>query len=1115
MQYGREAMVEPARRERKLVTVVFVDLVGFTSRAEALDPEDVEAFLKPYLDRVRAELERFGGTVEKFIGDAVMAVFGAPQAHEDDPERAVRAALAIRDWAREGHVDVRIGVNTGEVLVSLDARAEAGESLVTGDVVNTAARLQSGGPVNGILVGAQTYRATRRVIDYRQAEPVRAKGKAEPVPAWEALQARAGIGIDARQLARAKLVGRAHELGVLSDVLAGVRAKRTPWLVTLVGVPGIGKSRLVFELLGVAEKAPDLIFWRQGRCLPYGDGVSLWALAEVMKAHAGILETDSADDAESKLRRAVLETAGEGPEAEWVLGHLRPLVGLAGDGSGGAGRSSESFFAWRRFLEAIAAKRPLVIVLEDLHWADDRFLDFVAHLLEWTEEVPMLMLCTARPELLSRRPGWGSGRPNALNLQLSPLSDQETDELLRSLLEQVVLPEQMKATLLDRAGGNPLYAEEFARMVADRGSTGGSEPLPLPDTVQGVIAARLDGLPPEEKRLLQDGAVMGKVFWTGSVAAIGDADRWSLEERLRVLERKEFLRRERRSSVGRENEFAFLHVLVRDVAYGSIPRASRASKHRLAAKWIESLSKDRTEDHAELLAYHYGQALELARASGALDEARKLEEPARRFLILAGDHALRLDVARADAHYRQALDLVPPGSPGRARIAAKVADAAQEDGRLREAVRGYDEAIPHLRMEGDSLKAGGSMVRLSFALWRLGETDRSRAVVAEAIDLLERQPPGPELARAYARMAANLSLAGRAREALEWAEKALALAEKIGVVDLLVRVRQTAGMARCHLGDWEGLEDLRESLRLGFELGLGIETAMASLNLGEHIASAEGPAEGLDILRESIEFAERRGMTHHVVWTRTATTWMLFQLGRWDELLRVADEVIDWDLRGGGSQIAVFGQMGKASVLAWRGDVTEAGSLVNEFLPRARSIGDVQVVGPALITAALVAKGRGDLESAVGLVREFEEVTRDRRAYQTAELTTDALRISSEAGALELGQTLLAEVAETAAPKRRTHIVLTGRAVLAEARKELESAASLYAQAAAGWGDLGHVLERGLALLGLGRCSLGLGRAGEAAEPLGQAREILNELGARPSVAEVDQLLERASSRSR
>jgi class 3 adenylate cyclase/tetratricopeptide (TPR) repeat protein len=1113
MQYSR-GMVEPARRERKLVTVVFVDLVGFTSRAETLDPEDVEAFLKPYLDRVRGEQERFGGTVEKFIGDAVMAVFGAPQAHEDDPERAVRAALAIRDWAVEEHVDVRIGVNTGEVLVSLDARLEAGESLVTGDVVNTASRLQSGGPVNGILVGAQTYRATRQVIDYREAEPVLAKGKAEPVPAWEALQARARIGVDARQLSRAKLVGRGHELGVLRDVLARVRDERLPWLITLVGVPGIGKSRLVFELLGVAEKEPELIFWRQGRCLPYGDGVSLWALAEVMKAHAGILETDSTEDAESKLRRAVIETAGEGPDAEWVIGHMRPLVGLPGDGSGSAGRSSESFFAWRRFLEAIAAKRPLVLVLEDLHWADDRFLDFVAHLLEWTEDVPMLMLCTARPELLSRRPGWGSGKPNAVSLQLSPLSDEETAELLLTLLEQDALPGEMKATLLDRAGGNPLYAEEFARMVADRGSTGGFEPLPLPDTVQGVIAARVDGLPPEEKQLLQDGAIMGKIFWTGSVAAIGDADRWSLEERLRVLQRKEFLRRERRSSVGGESEYAFLHVLVRDVAYGSIPRPNRAAKHRLAAEWIESLSKDRTEDHAELLAYHYGQALELARASGALDEAWRLEEPARRFLILAGDHALRLDVARADSYYRQALNLVPARSPDRARIAAKVADAAQEDGRLREAVRGYDEAIPELRAQGDSLKAGASMVRLSFALWRLGDTDRSRAVIAEAIDLLEREPPGPELARAYGRMGANHLLAGRSREGIEWSEKALALAEKLGVADLLVRAHMTRGMARNHLGDWEGLEDLREALRLGLELGLGIETAMASLNLGEHIASAEGPAEGLEILRESIDFAERRGMTHHVVWTRTASTWMLFQLGRWDELLRIADEVIDWDLRGGGSQIAVFGQMIKASVLAWRGEVTEAGLLVNEFLPRARSIGDVQVLGPALTTAALAAKGQGDLQSAVGLIQEFEEVTRDRRAYQTAELTTDAFRISSEAGALDLGQTLLARVAETAAPKRRTPIVLTGRAVLAEARKELESAASFYAQAAAGWGDLGHVLERALALLGLGRCRLGLGRAGEAAEPLGQARELLIALGARPAVAEANELLEQATAHS-
>jgi class 3 adenylate cyclase len=295
-----------SRRERKLVTVVFVDLVGFTARAEALDPEDVEAILRPYHERVRAELERHGGTVEKFIGDAVMAVFGAPQVHEDDAERAVRAALAIRDRAAdEEDLDVRISVNTGEALVSLDARPQAGEGMVAGDVVNTAARLQSAAPVNGMLVGEQTYRATSHVIDFREAEPVQAKGKSEPVVVWEAIQPRARLGVDVRQLVRTKLVGRDREIRALRDALEQVREEGQPRAVTLVGVPGIGKSRLVYELFRTAEEHPEGLYWRQGRCLPYGDGVTFWALAEVAKAQAGILETDSSEDAEAKLRRAV------------------------------------------------------------------------------------------------------------------------------------------------------------------------------------------------------------------------------------------------------------------------------------------------------------------------------------------------------------------------------------------------------------------------------------------------------------------------------------------------------------------------------------------------------------------------------------------------------------------------------------------------------------------------------------------------------------------------------------------------------------------------------------------------------------------------------------------
>ncbi|MFY9579339.1 MAG: AAA family ATPase, partial [Gaiellaceae bacterium] len=629
------------RHERKVVTVLFADLVGFTARSEQLDPEDVAAVLRPYHERLREELERFGGTVEKFIGDAVMALFGAPVAHEDDPERAVRAALAIRDWAREEEsVQVRIAVNTGEALINLDARPESGEGMAAGDVVNTTARLQSAAPVNGILVGQTTQRATRHAIDYRETEPVDAKGKSDPISVWEAVNARSRFGVDLLRTVRSPLVGRERELALLRDTLVRVREERSSQLVTLVGVPGIGKSRLVYELMQFVQHGGVLTYWRQGRSLPYSESVSVWALSEIVKAQAGVLETDSAEDVQRKLQAAVVELVGDEAEAGRIGAQLRPLAGAGTESELSGDPRSEAFAAWRRFFEAMAERRPLVLVFDDIQWADEGLLDFIDHLVDWSTGVPILVVCTARPELLERRSGWGGGKLNATTLSLSPLSDDETARLLAALLDRPVFDAGTQQGLLARAGGNPLYAEQYADMHAERGPTAD---LPVPESVQGIIAARLDLLPPEEKSLLQDASVLGKVFWLGGVAE--GRSRAAIEEQLHVLERKGFVQRATRSSVGDEAEYSFRHLLVREVAYGQIPRAARAEKHQVAAEWIESLG--RPADHAETLAHHYSTALELARASGLPTE--HLAERGRHVLREAGDRAKSLNAFDAAA----------------------------------------------------------------------------------------------------------------------------------------------------------------------------------------------------------------------------------------------------------------------------------------------------------------------------------------------------------------------------------------------------------------------------------------------------------------------------------
>src|SRR4029079_397522 len=445
------------------------------TRDERMDVEDVRATLAPYHALLREQLEHYGGTVEKFIGDAVMALFGAPVAHEDDPERAVRAALSIRAAidrlnAEEPELDlhVRVGVNTGEALVVLSADAARGEGMASGDVVNTAARQQTSAPVDGILVGETTYHATDRAITYRSAEPVVAKGKSQPLQVWQAVEARARLGIDVVQRPTTPLVGRGEEVDLLLDALRRCRSERAVQLVTLVGVPGIGKSRLGWELMQAVERDPDFILWRQGRSLPYGDGVTYWALGEMVKAQAGILDSDSAQEAGDKLRAAVADLIDDPTEAAWIEEHVRALAGLDAPEAGG-NRHSEAAAAWRRFLEALADQHPLVLVFEDLHWADDALLDFIDHLADWAGGVPMLVVCTARPALLDRRGGWGGGKRNALTVALSPLADADTAGLISTRLERALLPADTQAALLSTAAGNPLYAEEYVRMLIDRG----------------------------------------------------------------------------------------------------------------------------------------------------------------------------------------------------------------------------------------------------------------------------------------------------------------------------------------------------------------------------------------------------------------------------------------------------------------------------------------------------------------------------------------------------------------------------------------------------------------------------------------------------------------------
>ena len=927
-------------------------------------PRTSKQSFAPITQRLRAELERHGGTVEKFIGDAVMALFGAPTAHEDDPERAVRAALAIRDFAVEEGLELRVGITTGEALISLDARPDAGEGMAAGDVVNTAARLQSAAPVNGILVDETTYRATRTVVDYEEAAPVEAKGKAEPVRVWTAVVARSRFGVDVAHEARSELVGRERELGIVRDVFERARHERTPQLLTLVGVPGIGKSRLVYELNRIVDADPELITWRQGRCLAYGDGITLWALGEIVKAQAGVLEQDSPEEIAAKVHQTVEDTlAGTGDEAR-VEAHLLALLGLAGEAQLGGDRRNEAFAAWRRFLEGLAEQRPLVLVVEDIHWADESLLDFLDELVDWVTDVPLLVVATARPELLERRPGWGGGKLNATTLALSPLSDEQTAELIGRLLARPLLAAEAQQTLLERAGGNPLYAEQFVELYTEQGST---DELTLPETLQGIIAARLDGLPESEKSLLQDAAVVGKVFWASSIGREPEAATASLHS----LERKGFVRRQRRSSLEGESEFAFAHALVRDVSYGQIPRAERAHRHRAVADWIDGLG--RPEDHAEMLAYHWSSALELVRAAGGDDDV--VVERTRRALRAAGDRAAGLNNhLTAAALYEDALELWPMDDSERPDLIFRRARSLHlaGDDRREQALQDASAALVAL---AEFEPAAEAEAFLAHAAWYRGDRDAVEPHYERAYALLADRGSSPAKARVLALSARFRMLAGNAGDAIRVAREALAIAEEFELDEVRAHALTTIGSSMNRIELSSGRAELENAVAVAVAADSPI--AGTTMNNLAVVAVWEGDfARAYEIYVESMRLSERFGDRDGLRFVRGNRVFAAYALGHWDEALTEADAFVA-ECASSPHYAEGIVREARSSIRLGRGDLAGAAEDRDFALGQARRVKDPQRLVPSLASSALTQLFLGHDSEARALAEETLAVLRE------------------------------------------------------------------------------------------------------------------------------------------
>jgi class 3 adenylate cyclase/tetratricopeptide (TPR) repeat protein len=732
--------------ERKLATVLFVDLVDSTEFVSGADPEVVRRRVTTFFDGVSDCIELYGGTVEKFAGDAVMAAFGVPQGHEDDAERAVRAALAILDHVHELELEARIGVEAGEVVVD-----EADSTFATGEAVNVAARLQQAAGPGEILIGESAHRLTATAVESEPAGLLELRGFREPIPVYRPLAARDG----ARPLGSlaAPFVGRDAELDLLHNTLARTIRDRRPHVFTVYGEPGVGKSRLVREFLAGVEGTTIL----SGRALPYGEGVTYWPLAEMVKAAAGITDDDPMETAREKL----IECCGDEAIAE--------LLGLAsGVMEAVEGERGQPEIAWaaREFVDELAYVQPLVLVFEDIHWAEEPLLELIDHLAQWVRERALLVICLARPELLDVRPGWGGGRVRSTAIELEPLGREESEALAEALLAEHQVPESVRARLLDKTEGNPLFVEETVRMLVEEGAEGGDR---IPDTLQAMIGARIDRLPAGEKVVLQRGSVIGRTFWAGAIDQLSpEYDSDELEDMLDDLLLRDFVTREERSTITGESAYRFKHVLIREVAYGGLAKSSRAEYHTRFAEWLRQKAD---KELLEIRAYHLDHAAALyAELDGHAPE--DLARTAAKALEAAGKRALaRESNVSARKLLLRSVELEP--TLRRRFLAAR---AAWQLGDLPVMRDEMNLLAGQAESEGDRGTHSRALTALAEAALSLdGEFGRAQELADAALEVVEADDHEGRF-RALDRRSRVARWAGRLAEAEDFEQQALAAA---------------------------------------------------------------------------------------------------------------------------------------------------------------------------------------------------------------------------------------------------------------------------------------------------------------------------------------------------
>jgi predicted ATPase/class 3 adenylate cyclase len=983
------------RAERKIATALFADLVGSTSLAEREDPEVVQSVVGRAFDRLADEVRRYEGLLEKFMGDALLAVFGVPRAHEDDAERAVRAGLEMqavlselnRTFAAEGKptLEMRIGIESGEVLVDQDRVSGPRDRMLTGDAVNVASRLEGSAEPGRVVVGPGAFAATKEVVEYGELPALELKGKAERVPAWQALRIRAKQRGERPQLGmEAKLVGRDEELAVLKETFRRVQGEGRPALLTVVGPAGVGKTRLVRELERYVEGLPELVYWRRGRCLAYGN-TSYSALADAVKAQCEILEDDASDVALKKTEHAVRDLFGDTEVAP-------PIAALVGAGEPGSFSREDLFEAWRRFLERMAGRYPLALVLEDIHWADEGLLDFVEHVADWAQG-PILLVALARPELFDLRPAWGGGKRNATSIYLEPLSPKESAAMLGDLLAGGLTPALTDA-IAERSEGNPLYVEEIVRMMIDDGAlrAGGAtrwevakpiRDIELPRSIQGLIAARLDGLPDDEKSLLQDASVVGRVFWSGAVASLSGLSAEEIRNALGRLRVKELIMPNDPPSFSGEQEFSFRHALLRDGAYDSLPKSLRAEKHRQVGVWAQERAGDRADEIAQLIASHILEALRYLDELGDASDQRPIaQRDAYRWARAAGDRASAMWLP-ADAldWYREALrqaEVIGAPVSQRAQLALELVGVSAGVVSSEETEQACRTAIELCEAAGDERGAGAAQTSLLVPLFQQGRDEEALEAGAGSVARLERMGESPELADALRALGQFHWRRGNSFEADAYLRRAIDVAGRVDAPAVRAAALQDLGIELAQTGHTdEAMTTIEEAFRAAKQVGERVNLQRAYNNYASLlILYGSDFRRAREITLEGLELAEKGRGEGWLGWIRGTAAEVSLNLGELDDAEQGVRASIEHATVAGDQPLIGLSSGILSWILLWRGRPNEA----QEALTRAR---EIQREMPEVQAEITMERIEGELSLVLG--RDDEALERFRQGAALAD----------------------------------------------------------------------------------------------------------------------------------